>query len=202
MVLAYVFVQGWVVDPYKHRLFNQPGEVFLFPVHHCEVVNSGWMTWDVTMVKYRGGGFQMFLEPLSKCSSCLSYIFMITFQPVTFISVDNTTLFGDMVLIFRCHQFILYPINSVAITSATTKNFINCGFHKQKTLWLSHLPQWLKTSATNNQLAVTSANNIQWLLKKCDNNICHKNNLKHLAKINSTQNDKYVNFWQQIHPKL
>ena len=41
MVFAYVFVQGWVVDPYEHRFFNQPGEVLLFSAHHCEVVDSG-----------------------------------------------------------------------------------------------------------------------------------------------------------------
>ena len=56
MVFAYVFIQGWVIDPYKHGFFDQPREVLLFPAHHCEVVNSGWMTWDVAMVKYRGGG--------------------------------------------------------------------------------------------------------------------------------------------------
>ena len=48
------------------------------------------------MVKYRGGGFEMFLKPLSKCSSCLTNVFMVTFQPVTLVSLDNTTLFGDV----------------------------------------------------------------------------------------------------------
>ena len=39
------------------------------------------------------GGLQMFFVYLSKCSSCLTYVLLITFQPLTFISVDNATLF-------------------------------------------------------------------------------------------------------------
>ena len=31
----------------------------------------------------------MFFVSLSKCSSCLTYVHLITFQPITFISVDN-----------------------------------------------------------------------------------------------------------------
>ena len=45
------------------------------------------------MVMYRGGGLQVFFVSLSKCSSCLTYVLLITFQPITFISVDNATLF-------------------------------------------------------------------------------------------------------------
>ena len=74
------------------------------------------------------------------------------------------------------------------------------GLHKYK-MWLLHLPQRLTTSANNNQLAITSANNIHWLsTKKSDNNICHKNNKK--FGTNSATNDKHVNFWQNNHPKL
>ena len=55
------------------------------------------------------GAFRCSLN-LSPNVLAVSPVFMITFQPVTFISIDNTTLFGDMVLIFRCHQFILYSL--------------------------------------------------------------------------------------------
>ena len=37
--------------------------------------------------------------------------------------------------------------------------------------------------------------------KKSDNNICHKNNKK-FGKIQYKNSDKYVKFWQNIHPKL
>ena len=35
-----------------------------------------------------GGGFQMFFKSLSKCPSCLSFVLLITFQSVTFKSID------------------------------------------------------------------------------------------------------------------
>ena len=38
MVLAYVFGQGWIIDPYEHWFFDQPGEILLFPAHYTEVV--------------------------------------------------------------------------------------------------------------------------------------------------------------------
>ena len=52
----------------------------------------------------------MFIEPLSKCSSCLTYILLITFQHITFVSINYTTLFCYVVLIFWCHQFIIYGL--------------------------------------------------------------------------------------------
>ena len=50
----------------------------------------------------------MFFKPLSKCSSCLTYVLHITFQHITFESIDYATLVCDMVFIFWCHQFIFY----------------------------------------------------------------------------------------------
>ena len=45
----------------------------------------------------------MFFKPLPKCSSCLSYVLLITLQPVTFVSVNYTTFLGNVFFIFRCH---------------------------------------------------------------------------------------------------
>ena len=76
----------------------------------------------------------MFFKPLSKCSSCLSYVLLIAFQPVTFVSIDYTTLLGDMVLVFRCHQLIfygfptlemnLYAISFTDVLEGFTESFI------------------------------------------------------------------------------
>ena len=33
----------------------------------------------------------MFLKPLSKCPSCLTYVLLITFQPITFESINYAT---------------------------------------------------------------------------------------------------------------
>ena len=41
---------------------------------------------------YWGGGFQVFFEPLSKCSWGLLNISFITFHPVTFVSIYDPTL--------------------------------------------------------------------------------------------------------------
>ena len=57
MVFAHVSVQGWVIDPYEHCFFNQPGEVLLFPAHYSKVVKCGSMTCGVTVVMNREGDF-------------------------------------------------------------------------------------------------------------------------------------------------
>ena len=85
------------------------------------------------------GGLEVFLEPLSKCSSCLSYIFMIAFQPVSFISIDNTTLLGDMVLIFRCHQFLLYCFTTLKVNlDAISFTDVFEGFTMSFIVWNSY----------------------------------------------------------------
>ena len=49
-------------------------------------------------------GLQVFFEPLSKCSWRLSYVFLITFHPVTFESVYDSTFLCYMIFVFVCHQ--------------------------------------------------------------------------------------------------
>ena len=106
MVLAYIFIQGWTIDPYKHWSFYQPGEVLLLPTHYAKIFKWGSMTCGVAVVIYGGGGLQMLLVSLSKCFWCFTNALLITFQPITFESVNHTTLFGYVVFIFWCHQFI------------------------------------------------------------------------------------------------
>ena len=76
----------------------------------------------------------MFLKPLSKCSSCLPYVLLIAFQPVTSISVNYTTFFGDVIFVFGCHKFIFdgfstfemnfYAISFAYIPEGFTQSFI------------------------------------------------------------------------------
>ena len=58
MILAYVPVQEWIIDPYEHWFFDQPGEVLLFPAHYTEVGQSSGMTCGVTVVMDREGAFR------------------------------------------------------------------------------------------------------------------------------------------------
>ena len=62
------------------------------------------MTSDVVMVKYLGGGLEMFLEPLSKCSWGFTNVFVITLHPVTFISLNDLTSLLHGILILGSHQ--------------------------------------------------------------------------------------------------
>ena len=57
----------------------------------------------------------MFFKPLSKCSSCLSYVLLIAFQPITFVSIDYTTLFCYVVFVFWCHQLIFYGFSTLEV---------------------------------------------------------------------------------------
>ena len=66
MVFAYVFVKGWIIDPYVQCFFDCSTEVLVFPPNYIEIINSDLLTTDVTMVKDWGGCLLVFLEPLSK----------------------------------------------------------------------------------------------------------------------------------------
>ena len=129
MVFAYVFIQGWTIDSYEHRFFNQPGEVLLLPTYYAEIFKWGSMIWGVTVVMYGGGGLQMFLVPLSKCSWCFSNILLITIQPITFEPINYTTLFYA-VFIFWCHQFIFQSLSTLK-SALECHTFCHCswGFH-------------------------------------------------------------------------
>ena len=56
MVLAPVFIEGWIVHPDVYCLFNGSNEVLVLPPHNAKLFNGGVMTCDVLMVMYWGGG--------------------------------------------------------------------------------------------------------------------------------------------------
>ena len=56
MVLAYVSVKGWIVDPYVQSFFDSSHEVLVLSPHNTEILNSDIVTSDVVMVKYWGRG--------------------------------------------------------------------------------------------------------------------------------------------------
>ena len=120
--------------------------------HFGPLFQCSTMTCDVEVVKYWGGGLQVFSKPLSKCFWRLSYIFFITFHPITPVSVYDAILFGYVVFVFGCHQevfdgpapfevylnaifltYICYTINSIfymaipSATMATTSAIPQCG---------------------------------------------------------------------------
>ena len=51
-----------------------------------------------------GMGLLVFFEPFSKSSGGLSYIFLITLHSITFVSVDDPTLFQHRILVLGGHQ--------------------------------------------------------------------------------------------------
>ena len=61
---------------------------------------------------YRGRGLEMFLKPLFKISCCLSYIFLITIHPVTFISIYDSTFFKDWIFILWSHEEVFDGMTS------------------------------------------------------------------------------------------
>ena len=104
MVLAYVFVKGWIVDPYIYCFFYCSTEVLVLPPNYIEIINSDLVTTDVTMVKDWGGCLLMFFEPLCKSSRGFTNAFLIAVNPVTLKSIEDLTLFEDWILILGVHQ--------------------------------------------------------------------------------------------------
>ena len=72
-----------------------------------KIIYANLVTNDLIMVIYGGWDLLMFLEPLSKCSGRLSYIFFITLHPFTFISVDDPTFLQHRIFVLRGHQEFL-----------------------------------------------------------------------------------------------
>ena len=52
MVFAYVFVQGWDIDPSVYRFFYESHEVLVLPPHYTEIFQCSGMICGVTMVIY------------------------------------------------------------------------------------------------------------------------------------------------------
>ena len=115
LVFAYVLVEGWIVHPYVYCFFDSSDQVLVLSPHNAEVLNGGTLTSGVKMVIYWGRGLQVFSVPLSKSSWWLPYIFIITFHPVAFVSVDNATLLCDGIFVFRSCQKAFDGITSLAV---------------------------------------------------------------------------------------
>ena len=52
MELAYIFVKGWIIDPYVQCFFGSSAEVLVLPTNNIEIFNGDLMTSDVSMVMY------------------------------------------------------------------------------------------------------------------------------------------------------
>ena len=63
--------------------------------------------WSSLPLCWKGRCLLMFFESLSKCSWEFSNIFLITIHPITLVSVNDSTLLLDRVLIFWSHQEVL-----------------------------------------------------------------------------------------------
>ena len=74
MEFACVSVNGWIVDPYKQCFFYYSIEVLVLPPYYTEFINGDTVTSSVKMVKYWGGCFLIFLEPLQKLLMTLQCI--------------------------------------------------------------------------------------------------------------------------------
>ena len=66
MEFAYVFVEGWIIDPYIQSLFYGPAEVLILPPNNIEIFYGDLVTTDVTVVIDWWGGLLVFFKSLSK----------------------------------------------------------------------------------------------------------------------------------------
>ena len=69
-----------------------------------KIVDVDIVTCGVTVVKYRGRGLLMFLEPFCKVSGRFSNVSFITPMFTAFISIYDATLVCDRILVLRSHK--------------------------------------------------------------------------------------------------
>ena len=93
-------------------LFYESSKVLVLSPQYGKIVNSNRVTRDVDMAMYRGRGLKMFFKPPFKISFWLSYVFMITILPVTFISVYDSTSFKDWIFVLRGHKKVFDGMTS------------------------------------------------------------------------------------------
>ena len=116
---------------FRDGLFDSSHEVLVLSPQYGKIVNSNSMTRGVKVVMYRGRGLEMFFKPLFKISCWLSYIYIITIHPVTFISIYDSTFFKDWIFFLWSHEEVfdgmtyfkmyLYPIFLASSFEALTQ---------------------------------------------------------------------------------
>ena len=89
--------------------------------HYFKIFYTDVMTSGVMMVKYGGLGLLMFFEPLSKGSGGFPYIFLITLHPVTFVPIDDSTLFHKRIFVLGSHREAFGGISSFSYWGMSTK---------------------------------------------------------------------------------
>ena len=99
MVLANVSIKGCITDPDIQGFFDGSCEVLVLSPHYFKIFYTDFVTSGVIVVKYGGWGLLMFLEPLSKSSEGFPYIFLTTLHPVTFVPIDDSTLFHERIFV-------------------------------------------------------------------------------------------------------
>ena len=50
MEFAYIFIEGWIIDPYVQCFFDSSAEVLVLPPYNVEIFNGDLMTSDLAMV--------------------------------------------------------------------------------------------------------------------------------------------------------
>ena len=104
IVLSNIFVQGGIVNPDKHGFLDGSCHIVLFSAKDLEIVHWCYMATDVLVVVYCRRCLQMLFKSLPKGSPRLSYIFFITANLPTTITIDDTALVGHFIFVLRWHK--------------------------------------------------------------------------------------------------
>ena len=90
IVFPYVLVQGGVVNSDEHGFLDGSCHIVLFSTQDLEIVHWCYTATDALMVEYWRRCLHVLFESLPKDSPRLSYIFFITANLPTAITVDDT----------------------------------------------------------------------------------------------------------------
>ena len=76
--LTYIPIKCGIVNPYVDGFLNSSGNAMVLPLYYLEVVLCDCLASDATVVVYRGGFLQVFLESFVKFPGGIPYTFLIT----------------------------------------------------------------------------------------------------------------------------
>ena len=69
LVLAYISVQGWVIDPYVNGVFDGSCNVLVLSAHNAKIVNRYVMTSSIVIAMVDEGTFMCSFRVFCKCSA-------------------------------------------------------------------------------------------------------------------------------------
>ena len=99
-VFPHIPIEGLVIDPDVHSLFDGPSDGMYLPAYDGEIIQTDRMSHGLAMLINGGAGSEVFFEPIPNGPSQIPDILLLRFFLGAFVPVDYPTLLISRLLVF------------------------------------------------------------------------------------------------------